>query len=105
MSDTKDLIITSSKDGDSLVLTLCGRLDTIQAPKLEAELKTALNGIKELTFEMKDLEYISSAGLRVILSTQKAMSRQGEFILTNVNSDIMEVFSITGFDDILTIKN
>lgn len=105
MSDTKDLIITSSKDGDSLVLTLSGRLDTIQAPKLEAELKTALNGVKELTFEMKDLEYISSAGLRVILSTQKVMSRQGEFILTNVNSDIMEVFSITGFDDILTIKN
>ena len=85
-------------------LIVSGRLDTQTAPELENELDSILSGLKELTFDMTNLEYVSSAGLRVILKAQKAMNAQGSMKLTGVNDSIMEVFDITGFLDILTIE-
>ena len=89
---------------DAVTLIVSGRLDTQTAPELENELDAALPGVKELTFDMTNLEYVSSAGLRVILKAQKAMNTQGSMKLTGVNDSIMEVFDITGFLDILTIE-
>ncbi len=89
---------------DSAIFIVSGRLDTQTAPELENELDAVLNGLKELTFDMTNLEYVSSAGLRVILKAQKAMNVQGAMKLTGVNDSIMEVFDITGFLDILTIE-
>ena len=90
-------------DGTKCDIVLKGRLDTTTAPQLEAELKTSLNNITELVICLKDLEYISSAGLRVLLAAQKVMSAQGEMKVTNVRPEVYEVFEITGFTDILTI--
>ena len=89
---------------DAVTLIVSGRLDTQTAPELEKELDSILSGLKELTFDMTNLEYVSSAGLRVILKAQKAMNAQGSMKLTGVNDSIMEVFDITGFLDILTIE-
>ena len=89
---------------DALTLVISGRLDTQTAPELENELDASLPGLKDLTFDMTNLEYVSSAGLRVILKAQKAMNAQGAMKLTGVNDSIMEVFDITGFLDILTIE-
>ena len=89
---------------DAVTFIVSGRLDTQTAPELEKELDSILSGIKELTFDMTNLEYVSSAGLRVILKSQKAMNIQGSMKLTGVNDSIMEVFDITGFLDILTIE-
>lgn len=97
------MTINQSKEGTALTITLEGRLDTTTAPQLEAVLKTAVNGITELIFDFTDLEYISSAGLRVLLAAQKVMNRQGSMKLTHVNEVVMEVFEVTGFSDILTI--
>ena len=91
------------KEG-TLFIGLKGRLDTITAPSLESELNAALPGITELVLDCTALEYVSSAGLRVILAAQKVMNRQGKMILRNVNDAIMEVFEITGFSDLLTIE-
>lgn len=91
-------------EGESLTLTLSGRLDTNSSPALEAELKQSVGGIKELIFDFSGVEYISSAGLRVLLAAQKVMNRQGSMKLIGVNDDVMEVFEITGFSDILTIE-
>lgn len=98
------LKINQEMKGTDLIFTLEGRLDTTTAPQLENELKKSLDGVKKLTFDFKALEYISSAGLRVLLSSQKQMNRQGEMVIKNVNSDIMEIFDVTGFSDILTIE-
>ena len=89
---------------ESLTIIVSGRLDTQTAPELEKELDASIAGIKELTFDMTNLEYVSSAGLRVILKAQKTMNSQGSMKLTGVNDSIMEVFDITGFLDILTIE-
>ena len=89
---------------EEVTLVVSGRLDTQTAPELENELDAVLPGLKELTFDMTNLEYVSSAGLRVILKAQKAMNTQGSMKLTGVNDSIMEVFDITGFLDILTIE-
>ena len=97
------MTIHKTKDGDALTIALEGRLDTMTAPELEAELKTALDGVETLTIDMAKLDYISSAGLRVFLSTQKLMGRRGGMTLTNVGAAIMEIFDVTGFADILTI--
>ena len=91
-------------NGGSATLSVAGRLDTQTAPELEKELDAVLPGLKELTFDMAALEYVSSAGLRVILKAQKAMNTQGSMKLVGVNDSIMEVFDITGFLDILTIE-
>lgn len=89
---------------DKLTLIISGRLDTNSSPKLEAELKQSISGVKELVFDFSGIEYISSAGLRVLLASQKVMNRQGSMKLVGVNEDVMEVFEITGFSDILTIE-
>lgn len=98
------MTIEKKINGESLTLIVSGRLDTQTAPELEKELDSILSGLKELTFDMTNLEYVSSAGLRVILKAQKAMNAQGSMKLTGVNDSIMEVFDITGFLDILTIE-
>lgn len=88
----------------TLTITPTGRLDTTTAPQLDSELKNSLAGISVLVFDMSCLEYISSAGLRVLLSAQKTMNKQGKMIVKNVNQSILEVFKVTGFVDILTIE-
>ena len=98
------MIIEKKVNGESAVLAVAGRLDTQTAPELEKEIDAVLPGLKELTFDFNGLEYVSSAGLRVILKAQKAMNAQGSMKLTGVNDSIMEVFDITGFLDILTIE-
>ena len=98
------MTIEKKINGEETILVVSGRLDTQTAPELENMLDEILPGLKELTFDMTDLEYISSAGLRVILKAQKAMNTQGSMKLTDVNDSIMEVFDITGFLDILTIE-
>ena len=99
------MTIKKTVDGSTLVLALEGRLDTTTAPQLENELKVSLYDIKELTLDMENLEYLSSAGLRVLLAAQKQMQKQqGNMVIVNVNEIIMEVFEITGFVDIITIK-
>ena len=91
-------------NGEATVLVLTGRLDTQTAPALEKEFDAISSELKDLTFDMKGLEYISSAGLRLILKAQKIMNTKGSMRLVGVNDSIMEVFDITGFLDILTIE-
>ena len=98
------MTIQRKAEGASLTLTLEGRLDTTTAPQLEAEIKNGLKGVTNLIIDMKDLVYVSSAGLRVILAAQKQMNRKGKMVIRNVCSTIMEVFEVTGFTDILTIE-
>lgn len=88
----------------SLNIALEGRLDTTTAPQLEAELKQSIGDRAELNLDFAKLEYISSAGLRVLLAAQKLMNRQGKMVIRNVNDVISEVFEVTGFSDILTIE-
>ena len=90
-------------DNGALTITVAGRLDTITAPELEREIGD-LNDVQDLIIDMKNLDYISSAGLRVILKAQKIMNIKGSMKLVNVGESIMEVFEITGFSDILTIE-
>lgn len=96
--------ITKTTEGSRMRLAIAGRLDTMTAPQLEAVVSGELGGVTELILDLTDLEYISSAGLRVILSAQKLMSRQGSMELCGVNELVMEVFEVTGFADILTIR-
>ena len=98
------LNIRIQKNASELTVELSGRLDTNTAPELEAALKTALEGVEELTFDFEKLDYISSAGLRVLLAAQKTMNRQGSMKVKNANEIIMEIFEVTGFADILTIE-
>ena len=98
------MTINATKNNAELLLALEGRLDTTTAPQLEEKINGCISGVQLLTLDFAKLEYISSAGLRVLLSTQKTMNRQGQMILKNVSEDIMEVFEITGFVDILTIE-
>ena len=98
------MTIEKKIENGNVTLTVAGRLDTTTAPELEKTLDSVLEGAKDLVFDMADLEYISSAGLRVILKAQKAMNAQGSMKLIGVNDSIMEVFDITGFLDILTIE-
>ena len=98
------MIINKKQDGSALVVALEGRLDTTTAPELEQELKSSLDGITDLTLDMTNLDYISSAGLRVLLSAHKIMLKQGKMKVTNVSEIVREVFEVTGFSDILTIE-
>jgi anti-sigma B factor antagonist len=91
-------------NGENAKILVVGRLDTQTAPELEKEIDSVISSLKELVFDMKGLEYVSSAGLRVILKAQKIMNTQGSMKLIGVNDSIMEVFDITGFLDILTIE-
>lgn len=96
--------ITKNTDGKILNITLEGRLDTTTAPQLEAELKQSIGDNNELILDFAKLEYISSAGLRVLLAAQKVMNKQGKMVIRNVNDVISEVFEVTGFADILTVE-
>ncbi len=98
------MIINKTLNVNELTVALVGRLDTTTAPQLEAELKTSLTGVGSLIMDFAELEYISSAGLRVLLSTQKVMNKQGKMVVRHVNETILEVFEVTGFIDILTIE-
>ena len=98
------MTINKTQNEAALLLALEGRLDTTTAPMLENELKASLEAVTLLTLDFEKLDYISSAGLRVLLSAQKIMNKQGEMVITNVCDDIREVFEITGFSDILTIR-
>lgn len=98
------LEIKNTKQNDQLTLLLNGRLDTTTAPDLEAVVNGNIEGVTSLIFDFAELEYISSAGLRVLLAAQKIMNRQGNLTVKNANSDIKEVFEITGFSDILNIE-
>lgn len=96
--------INKKLEGTNLEFALEGRLDTTTAPSLEEEVKGNIEGIKELVFDLKDLVYVSSAGLRVLLSAQKTMNKQGNMIIRNANEEVMEIFEVTGFVDILNIE-
>ena len=98
------LDINKTSENGKLALVLEGRLDTVTAPSLEAVLKDSLEGVTELSMDFEKLEYISSAGLRVLLAAQKEMNKKGMMKLTRVNETIMEIFDVTGFSDILTIE-
>ena len=95
--------IEQTRDNTTLTLALEGRLDTITAPELEQVVNASLGGITALIFDFAKLEYVSSAGLRVLLGAQKKMNKQGKMEVKNVCAEIMEVLDITGFSDILTI--
>ena len=96
--------IEKTKNGSELLISLEGRLDTVTAPRLEEELKSSVQGIISLVFDLKDLQYISSAGLRVLLSAQKTMNRQGTMAVRNVSDGVREIFDVTGFSDILKFE-
>lgn len=96
--------IIKNLDGTTLNVALEGRLDTTTAPQLEAELKQSIADNTELILDFAKLQYISSAGLRVLLAAQKVMNKQGKMVIRNVNDVIMEVFEVTGFVDILTVE-
>ena len=98
------MTISKELNGQTLTVKLDGRLDTSTSPKLQNELSESLTGVKELVFDFEGLEYISSSGLRILLSAQKQMSNNGSMVLKNVSETVMEIFEITGFDDILTIE-
>ena len=98
------MTITKNLNGTALEIALAGRLDTMTAPELEAELNKDLGGADSLTLDFSKLDYISSAGLRVLLTAHKAMAAKGGMKICNVNEVVQEVFEVTGFADILTIE-
>jgi anti-sigma B factor antagonist len=98
------MTINKTQNGSEMVISLEGRLDTTTSPTLEAELNQILPNIDSLIFDFSKLDYISSAGLRVLLASQKVMSRKGGMKITHVNDIVQEVFDVTGFSDILTIE-
>ena len=98
------MTITKAQNGSELTVALEGRLDTVTSPDLEAELKNSMDGAESLVLDFSKLDYISSAGLRVLLSAHKAMSGKGGMTVRNANEIVQEVFDVTGFADILTIE-
>ncbi|MCQ2397857.1 MAG: STAS domain-containing protein [Sphaerochaetaceae bacterium] len=98
------MTIEKKKNGEELTVSITGRLDTSTAPELEASVREELSGYKQLVLDFSNLEYLSSAGLRVILSFQKIMNAHGTMVVRNVNETIKEIFDITGFAEILTIE-
>ena len=96
--------IEQRRNGNALTIAPEGYLDTTTAPELRAVLETALDGVTELIFDFAKLEYISSAGLRVLLMAQKVMNKQGSMVIRNVKPEIMDIFDVTGFVDILSIE-
>ncbi|MBQ9521556.1 MAG: STAS domain-containing protein [Oscillospiraceae bacterium] len=99
------MTINMNRDGENLTVALEGRLDTTTAPQLEGKLRPVLaDGVENLTIDLETLDYVSSAGLRVLLTAQKIMNKQGEMTVRNVNDAVMEVFEVTGFVDLLNIE-
>ena len=98
------MTIQKTQEANKLTVAIVGRLDTTTAPQLEGELKSSLNSINELVIDLAQLDYISSAGLRVLLAAQKTMNKSGSMLVTHVKPEIMEIFDVTGFVDILNIE-
>ncbi len=98
------MTIRKSCNEGQLCVSLGGRLDTVTAPELDAELKNSLEGVTDLVLDLADLEYISSSGLRVLLSAQKIMNKQGRMRILHANEMVMEIFDVTGFTKILTFE-
>ena len=98
------MVIEIKRNSEEIIIDVAGRLDTTTAPRLEKTFNDIINDVKVLVLDFKGLEYISSAGLRVLLSAQKKMQKNGSMKLINVSEEIMDVFEITGFADILTIE-
>ncbi len=98
------LTINKDSSADALTLALEGRLDTTTAPQLETELNASMPTVKTLVFDLSKLAYISSAGLRVLLKAQKTMNKQGTMTIRNAGAEILEIFEVTGFDEILNIE-
>lgn len=98
------MTINKNVTGTTLTVEVEGRLDTMTAPELEKALKDSIEGITELVLDFAALEYVSSAGLRVLLSAQKIMNKQGSMVIRHVCETVMEVFEVTGFSDILTVE-
>lgn len=98
------MTITKTRNDKELTVAVEGRLDTTTAPELENDMKESLDGVEKLVLDFTDLDYISSAGLRVLLSTQKRMNLQGSMTVRGANETVMEIFEVTGFSDILTIE-
>lgn len=98
------LNINKTQEGNKLTFTLEGRLDTMTSPELEAAIKENIDGVTELVFDFTNLAYVSSAGLRVLLSAQKTMNNVGTMVVKNVSDEIQEIFDVTGFSDILNIE-
>ena len=98
------MTINKKLDGTKLYVSISGRLDTATAPDAGAQLKDGIEKITELTFDFKEIDYISSAGLRLLLSLQKIMNKQGSMKITNINETVKEIFEVTGFSDILTVE-
>lgn len=98
------MTIEKTLNGKELTVNLIGRLDTTTAPQLDSELKQNISGVEKLVLDFAALEYLSSAGLRVLLATQKVMNKQGEMLIRNVNDTIQDIFEVTGFSEILTIE-
>lgn len=98
------MTINKTANAGALTLAVEGRLETISAPELEKVVKNELGGVTELTFDFANLDYISSAGLRVLLSAQKIMNVQGSMKIINANEIVNEIFEVTGFSDILTVE-
>lgn len=96
--------ITKTGEAPKLTIAVSGRLDTTTAPELEKVFKSSLEGISDLTVDITNLEYISSAGLRTLLAAQKTMAKQGKMVVTGVQDAVMEVFEVTGFSSVLTIE-
>ena len=96
--------ITKTLNGTELDIVIAGRLDTVTAPELEKEINENIVGVTKLVFDFAPLEYLSSAGLRVILTAQQIMNKQGKMVVRNVNDTINEIFDVTGFVDILPIE-
>ena len=98
------MTIEKTINASELTIAITGRLDTITAPQLESELKASMEGMSSLVLDFAALDYLSSAGLRVLLAAQKVMNKQGKMVIRNVNDTIAEIFEVTGFCDILTIE-
>ena len=98
------MTIEKNLNGTEMTIAITGRLDTTTAPQLEAEFKQNIGGVTKLVLDFAGLDYLSSAGLRVLLAAQKVMNKQGEMVIKNVNDTITEIFEVTGFIDILTIE-
>ena len=96
--------INKTQEGSKLSIALTGRLDTVTSPQLQEVLDNSLNGVNDLVFDFAKLDYISSAGLRVLLATNKKMIKAGKMTICNVNDVVQEVFDMTGFADILNIE-
>lgn len=98
------MTIEKTLNASALTVKVGGRLDTTTAPELEATIKENIADVTKLILDFSELDYLSSAGLRVLLQAQKTMNKQGEMIVKNINETIQEIFEVTGFSDVLTIE-